>query len=89
MIEWTEQAAGQLDHALDAGEDIALRVNLIVVKTLERLTVFPMSGRAGRIAGTRELVIPDTPFIAAYAVEHQRIVILALYHGARRWPDTL
>jgi plasmid stabilization system protein ParE len=46
-----------------------------------------MSGRAGTVAGTRELVIPDTPMIAAYAIDGERAVILAIYHGAQKWPD--
>jgi plasmid stabilization system protein ParE len=47
-----------------------------------------MSGRPGRVPGTRELVISDTPFIAAYAIEKARIVILAVYHGAQQWPES-
>jgi len=27
------------------------------------------------------------PFIAAYTIQPDRIVILALYHGAQKWPD--
>jgi plasmid stabilization system protein ParE len=34
-------------------------------------------------------VIANTPFIAAYAIEQARIVILAIYHGAQRWPEVL
>jgi plasmid stabilization system protein ParE len=48
-----------------------------------------MSGRSGRVSGTRELVISNTPFIAAYAIDHDRIVILALYHRAQQWPEAL
>ena len=47
----------------------------------------PMSGRAGRVPGTRELVVANTPFLMAYAIEEARIVILAVYHGAQRWPE--
>jgi len=36
---------------------------------------------------TRELVISNNPFIAAYTIEKTRIVILALYHGAQPWPE--
>jgi len=49
--------------------------------------VFPMSGRAGRVPGTRELVIANTPFLVAYAIDQAHIVILAVYHGAQRWPE--
>jgi toxin ParE1/3/4 len=41
----------------------------------------------GRVPGTRELVISNTPFIAAYTIQRDRIVILAIYHGAQAWPE--
>ena len=92
MIEWTEQAVRQLDQAhdyiaLSNSENVAVRITMQIVSSIERLATFPMAGRPGRVAGTRELVIPKTPFIAAYAIDGTRIVILALYHGAQRWPE--
>jgi toxin ParE1/3/4 len=42
-----------------------------------------MSGRAGRVPGTRELVLSNTPFIAAYTAEKARIVILSVYQDAQ------
>ena len=91
-IEWTEQATRQLDQAhayiaLSNSEKVADRVALQIVTSVQQLATFPMSGRRGRIPGTRELVISNTPFIAAYAIDHDRIVILALYHGAQQWPE--
>ena len=44
-------------------------------------------GRPGRIAGTRELVVPGTPYLIAYAVLEEQVVVLAVLHGAQRWPD--
>jgi addiction module RelE/StbE family toxin len=92
MIEWTEQAIRQLDQAhdyiaLSNSEKVAARVTMQIVNTVQHLEAFPMSGRAGRISGTRELVIANTPFIAAYAIQKARIVILAVYHGAQQWPE--
>jgi toxin ParE1/3/4 len=91
-IEWTEQATRQLDQAhdyiaLSNSEDVAFRITTLIVTTIQQLTAFPMSGRAGRVPRTRELVISNTPFIAAYAVDHGRIVILSIYHGAQQWPE--
>lgn len=60
-----------------------------IVASVQQLATFPVSGRPGRVAGTRELVVSNTPFIVAYAVAKTRVVILALYHGAQRWPDAL
>jgi plasmid stabilization system protein ParE len=58
-----------------------------IVNTVQQLETFPMSGRAGRVRGTRELVVVNTPFIAAYAIQKTNIVILAVYHGAQQWPQ--
>ncbi len=92
MIEWTEQAARQLDQAhdyiaLSNSQEVATRVVMRILTSVERLAAFPMSRRLGRVSGTRELVIPDTPMIAADAMDRQRVVILAIYHGTQKWPD--
>jgi toxin ParE1/3/4 len=49
----------------------------------------PMAGRTGRIPGTRELVVPGTPWIIPYRIRRGFVDILAVIHGARRWPDDL
>ncbi len=68
----------------------ARRVALHIIENVE--TLLPKSpgmGRPGRVPGTRELVISRTPFIVAYRVIGNTIQILRIFHGARRWPDTL
>jgi toxin ParE1/3/4 len=92
MIEWTEQATRQLDQAhdyiaLSNSEEVAYRIRVRILNSVQHLAAFPMAGRAGRVPGTRELVIANTPFTAAYAIEKARIVILAVYHEAQRWPE--
>ena len=44
-------------------------------------------GRPGRLAGTRELVIPGLPFIVPYAEYGGEIVILRIVHTSMKWPD--
>jgi toxin ParE1/3/4 len=91
MIEWTDQAARQLDQAhdfiaLSNSEEVAARITMLIVTSVQQLAAFPMSGRPGRVPNTRELVISNAPFIAAYTIDNDRIVILAIYHGAQQWP---
>ena len=93
MIKWTEQATQQLDQAhdyitLSNNKAVAARVAMQIVTAVQQLAAFPMSGKAGRVHGTRELVISNTPFIAAYAIDKADIVILAIYHGAQKWPGS-
>jgi len=88
MIEWTEQAVRQLDQARDYialsnSEAVAEKITMQIVSGVQQLATFPNSGRAGRIRGTRELLISNTPFIAAYALAAGKIVVLAIYHGAQ------
>lgn len=54
---------------------------------IDHLTIFPESGRRGRAEGTRELIVPSTPFVIAYRVTAGTIDILAVVHAARRWPS--
>ena len=58
-----------------------------IVLAARRLLDFPESGRPGRLAGTRELVIPRTPYIAAYAVTADTVRVLRILHSAQMWPD--
>jgi toxin ParE1/3/4 len=92
VIVWTEQATRQLDQvqefiALSNSPEVSLNVAFQVLASIEQLARFPMLGRTGRVPGSRELIIPNTPFIAAYALDEERVIILAIYHGSQKWPE--
>jgi toxin ParE1/3/4 len=66
----------------------ARRTALRIVHAIEvLLAANPRIGRPGRVPGTRELVIPPTPFIVPYRVRSNTIQALRVFHGTRRWPD--
>ncbi|MCI0542769.1 type II toxin-antitoxin system RelE/ParE family toxin [bacterium] len=56
---------------------------------ISSLSAHPLSGRPGRIQGTRELAISGTKYIAAYTVNDNAVQILAIIHGARQWPEKM
>jgi toxin ParE1/3/4 len=64
----------------------AARVRTAIQAAVERLSIYPNLGRAGRVAGTRELIVPDTPYIAAYRVVGDQLRILSIIHASRQWP---
>lgn len=90
---WTRLAIADLTHAHDfiASENTAAAIHLIerIEKSLEILSHHPELGRPGRVKGIRELIVPGTPFVIPYRTHSQRIEILAVLHGARKWPETL
>jgi toxin ParE1/3/4 len=53
---------------------------------VERLRAFPNSGRAGRLEGTRELLVPRTPFIVVYRIAETHVELVRVLHGAQQWP---
>jgi toxin ParE1/3/4 len=48
----------------------------------------PLIGRSGRVEGTRELVLSGTNYILPYRIKEKQIQILAVFHGARKWPES-
>ncbi len=62
------------------------RMRTRIRSAVGRLAEQPNLGRAGRVEDTRELVIAGTPYIVVYRVLDNRLRILAVIHGARRWP---
>jgi toxin ParE1/3/4 len=89
-IKWVRLALNDLD---EAGEFIARdnpkaasRVLKRIWDAVQMLADQPHAGRAGRIPGTRELVIAGTPFIIPYRVAENTIQILRVLHGKQKWP---
>ena len=65
----------------------ASRVHAAILASVGRLANHPRLGRPGGVEGTRELVVPRTSYIVAYAVIGEQVIILSVLHGARRWPE--
>jgi len=92
-ILWSPEAIEDLTslRACIAEDDPAAArgVVLHIMHNIEQLLPDnPQMGRPGRVSGTRELVIPKTPFIVPYRLQRNIIQILRVYHGARRWPES-
>ena len=89
-LRYTRQALADLGEArsyiAERNPEAAAAMADRIRTAIGSLTVFPDRGRPGRISGTRELVIPATPFVVAYRVADGHIDVLAILHGARRWP---
>ncbi len=90
-IAWTARVVRDLaavrEYIARDNPRAARKVAAAILESVERLVEFPASGRPGRLPHTRELVVPGTPFIIPYRVEAGTVEILAVIHGARRWPD--
>lgn len=92
-IEWLPVALAnrrsQLAYVAERNPWAAIDMGDIIEAAVQRLTEHPHIGRLGRHKGTRELAIVGTPYVIAYRIEPDAVVILRLLHGAQRWPRRL
>jgi toxin ParE1/3/4 len=93
-IIWSPEAISDLtglrDFIAKDNPSAAHGVAEAILNTIE-LTLLknPELGSPGRVPGTRELVIPNTPVIVPYRIQSHVLQILGVYHHSRRWPDRL
>jgi toxin ParE1/3/4 len=92
-IVWSPRAIEHLEHLrsyiLREKPDAANRIAGALLDAVERLAELPHLGRPGRVAGTRELVVPGTPYIMPYRVRGDRLEVVAVFHGRQKWPKRL
>ena len=72
----------------DSEQNVAL-VAKRILKAVDLLQSHPELGRPGRVVGTRELVVPETPFIIPYRVRRERLELMVVFHGRQKWPAKL
>jgi len=66
----------------------AVAVRRRILKTAWRVGQMPYSGRIGRAEGTREAVVPKSPYIVVYQISAHAIEIIGIWHAARPWPES-
>ena len=69
----------------DSEQNARLIANRIL-SAVDLLSSHPGIGRPGRTVGTRELVVPDTPYVVPYRVRRDRLELIAVLHGRQKWP---
>jgi toxin ParE1/3/4 len=92
-VVWSRRAIRQLvslrEYIGKDSEQNAVLVADRILKAVELLQTQPGMGSPGRISGTRELVVPDTSYVIPYRVRHERLELIAVFHGRQKWPIKL
>jgi len=86
LIKWTQTALASVDDIAGfIAKDDPTRATSFVIElqsAVTKLQKHPGMGRAGRVPGTRELVLHKN-YIAIYRVRGDTVEILRLHHAAR------
>jgi addiction module RelE/StbE family toxin len=92
-LRWSRRAVRRLasihDYIAKDNPGAAMRVAAAIMAAAQRLERFPLTGRVGRIEGTREMVVPGLPYILPYRVAGEEIQIGSVIHASRKWPEKL
>ncbi|MBV9387096.1 MAG: type II toxin-antitoxin system RelE/ParE family toxin [Chroococcidiopsidaceae cyanobacterium CP_BM_ER_R8_30] len=90
-VKWLRKALRNLEqiqqYVTADDPEAAIQVVLRIQGAVQQLETFPMMGKAGRVDGTRELVIPNTSFIVIYRVQGKTVQILRILHTSKKYPD--
>jgi len=93
LVKWLRRALENLDQEATYIAKDSPRMASEFVRHLRAsaamLANHPNMGRPGRIAGTRELVVTQFPYILPYRVRNSAIEILRVFHTARKWPKRM
>lgn len=73
IVEWFER-----DNP-SAASNMAARI----LSTIEDLGDFPGLGHPGWVAGTREWLVRNSPYIIVYSPHDDLVDVIAVFHGAR------
>lgn len=92
-VRWLKRALANLEAEAEYisrdSHAAAQRVITAIEQAVQLLASHPALGRAGRVEGTRELVVTGTPYIIPYRVREDRVEVLRVFHAARKWPPQL
>jgi toxin ParE1/3/4 len=88
-VRWLRRALINLDEEAEYiardNPDAAARIVERIAASVERLAAHPSLGRPGRVPGTRELIVPGTPYIVPYRICGDTVEVLRVFHAARKW----
>jgi len=88
-VVWTRSAIRHLialrEYIGEDSEQSAARVALHIYTAIDLLATQPEMGRPGRVLGTRELVVSNTPCVIPYRVRRDLLELIAVFHGRQNW----
>ncbi|TCW80464.1 type II toxin-antitoxin system mRNA interferase toxin, RelE/StbE family [Burkholderia sp. SRS-46] len=81
-----EDLLGILEFIGEDDPDAALALIQMIRERVEGLRVRPRLYRAGRVSGTREMVVLHN-YIVVYSIGADAVEILRVKHARQQWPD--
>ena len=89
-LRWTSAASRMLRSIFQfiaADDPVAANKVATSIRNISlNLITFPRMGCIGRVEGTRELVVPELPYILVYRITDTEVHILRVFHAKQDRP---
>ncbi len=74
------------DYIAEDNPTTALQIFIKIRLSVGKLKTHTYLGREGRVRHTRELIVPNLPYVVVYTLTRE-VRILAVLHTSRKWPN--
>jgi len=91
QVKWLKWALRNLEQARNyvfqdnptAAQELILKIQ----NAANQLQKYPFMGKNGRVEGTKELIISNSPYILIYRVKEESVEVLRILHTSKRYPE--
>jgi len=89
-VEWSQSALDDLDnikkYIAEENPHEAIHVLDEIASTTSMLGEFALSGKIGRVRGTREIVTKKVHFTIVYETSGHEVMVLRVVRQSQQWP---
>ncbi|GCL42086.1 type II toxin-antitoxin system RelE/ParE family toxin [Dolichospermum planctonicum] len=90
QVKWLRRALRNLEQARNyVFQDNPTAAQELIIKiqnAANQLQNYPFMGKNGRVEGTKELIISNSPYILIYRIKEETVEVLRILHTSKFYP---
>ncbi|MFM6845117.1 MAG: type II toxin-antitoxin system RelE/ParE family toxin [Dolichospermum sp.] len=91
QVKWLRRALRNLEQARNyvfqenptAAQELIIKIQ----NAANQLEKYPFMGKSGRVEGTKELIISNSPYMIIYRVKEESVEVLRILHTSKCYPE--
>lgn len=91
QVKWLRRALRNLEQARNyVFQDNPTAAQELIIKiqnAANQLQNYPFMGKNGRVEGTKELIISNSPYILIYRIKEETVEVLRILHTSKFYPE--
>ena len=91
QVKWLKWALRNLEQARNyVFQDNPTAAQELIIKiqnAANQLQNYPFMGKNGRVEGTKELIISNSPYILIYRIKEETVEVLRILHTSKFYPE--